>query len=82
MPLRLFMAVPKTILAAMASFGGRDSFAERTDFCRQNSLLPVEKFISGVIDTSEQYIAGVIDAGEQFIAGINDTGNNIFPLCR
>jgi hypothetical protein len=72
-----------------------DSFAERTGLCRQNSLSPVEKFIGGVVDTSEQFIAGVIDTGEQFdtpqrnpchrfslIGGVVDTGNNIFSRCR
>jgi hypothetical protein len=51
-----------------------DSFAERTDFWRQYSLLLVEKF-----DTGEQFIAGVVDTGEQFIAGIVDTGDKFFP---
>jgi hypothetical protein len=56
-----------------------DSFAERTDFWRQYSLLLVEKFIGGVVDTGEQNIAGVVDTGEQFIAGIIDTGDKFFP---
>jgi hypothetical protein len=45
-----------------------DSFAERTDLCRQYSLSPVEKAINGVVETGEQFIAGVVD--------------NIFPWCR
>jgi hypothetical protein len=47
-----------------------DSVVERTDFCHQYSLFPVENFIGRVVDTGEQLIAGVIDTGEQFIAGI------------
>ncbi len=61
MPLRLFLAVPMTISAA------GDSFAERTYLCRQDSLSPVENFISGVLDTGKQFIAGVVDNGEQFM---------------
>ncbi len=45
---------------------------------REYSLSPVEKFISGVVDTGEQFIVGVVDTGEQFIAsdcpGDVDTG--------
>jgi hypothetical protein len=55
-----------------------DSFAERTDFCHQYSLLPVEKSIGGVLDTGEHFIAGVVDTCEQFIASINDTSDTIF----
>jgi hypothetical protein len=53
-----------------------DSFAERTDLCRQYSLLPIEKFIGGVVDTGEQFIDSVFDIGKQFITGVN-----IFPRC-
>jgi hypothetical protein len=66
----------------VANFGGRRSFAERTDLCRQYSLSPVEKFIGGVVDTGEQFITGAVDIGEQFIPGVNDTGENIFPRCH
>jgi hypothetical protein len=51
-----------------------DSFAERTDFWRQYSLLLVEKFIGGVVDTGEQFIGGVVDTGEQFFPGVVHTG--------
>jgi hypothetical protein len=59
-----------------------DGFAERTDLCRQYSLLPAEKFIGGVVDTGKQFIASVVDTSEQFFGGVVDTGKNIFPRCR
>jgi hypothetical protein len=47
---------------------------KRTDLCCWYSLLLVEKFIGGVVDTGEQSIVGVIDTGEQFIVGVVCTG--------
>jgi hypothetical protein len=52
------MAVPMTISAAVADFGGR-SFAARADLCHQYSLSPVSltpaiKFFPGVIDTGQK----------------------------
>ncbi len=46
-----------------------DSFAERTDFWRQYSLLLVEEF-----DTGEQFIAGIVDTVDKFFPGVVDTG--------
>jgi hypothetical protein len=41
-----------------------DSFAERTDFCRQYSLLPVEELIGGVVDTADKLSGGINDTGD------------------
>ncbi len=53
--MHLFMAVPMTISAAVAvTSAAIYSFAERTDLCRQYSLLPEEKFNGGVIETGDK----------------------------
>ncbi len=57
------MAVPMTILAAVATFGSRGQLRRTA----------VENFIGSVVDTGKQFIAGVIDTGEQFIGGVIDT---------
>ena len=64
--MRLFVAVPMTISAAVADFGGRGRL--------RRPELVLQKAQTSVV------IGGVVDTGEQFIAG--DTGDNIFPWCR
>ncbi len=61
-PLRLFLAVPMTISAAMADFGGRGQF-RRPELVLQKAQTSV--VIGGVVDTGEQFIAGVVDTGQK-----------------
>ncbi len=75
MPLRVFMAVPMTISAAVADFGAAgDSFAARADLCHQYSLSPVSltpvrnnqkaKLFTGANDTADKFFGGVSDTGD------------------
>ena len=61
-PLRLFVAVPMTISAAVADFGGRGRL-RRPELVLQKAQTSV--VIGGVVDTGEQFIAGVIDTGQK-----------------
>jgi hypothetical protein len=77
------MAVPMTILAAVATFGSRGQLQRTAVENFIGSVVDTGKqFIGSVVDTGKQFIAGVIDTGEQFIGGVIDTRDNIFPRCR
>jgi len=60
--LRLFVAVPMTISAAVADFGGRGRL-RRPELVLQKAQTSV--VIGGVVDTGEQFIAGVVDTGQK-----------------
>ncbi len=55
-PLRLFVAVPMTILAAVADFGSRSYFCRKLD--------TAEKLFTGVNDTADKFFGGDNDTGE------------------
>ncbi len=61
-PLRLFMAVPMTISAAVAEFGSHGRL-RRLELVLQKAQTSV--VIGGVLDTGEQFIAGVVDTGQK-----------------
>jgi hypothetical protein len=61
-PLRLFVAVPMTISAAMADFGGRGRL-RRPELVLKKAQTSV--VIGGVVDTGEQFIAGFVDTGHK-----------------
>ncbi len=61
-PLRLFVAVPMTISAAVADFGGRGRLW-RPELVLQKAQTFV--VIGGVVDTGEHFIAGVVDTGHK-----------------
>ncbi len=67
-PLRLFVAVPMTISAAVADFGRRGRL-RRPELVLQKAQTSV--VIGVIVDTSEQFIAGVVD-----------TSYTIFPRCH
>ena len=52
----LFVAVPMTISAAVADFGGRGRL--------RRPELVLQKAQTSVVDTGEQFIAGVVDTGD------------------
>ncbi len=56
--MRLFVAFPMTISAAVADFGGCGRL-RRPELVLQKVQTPV--VIGGVVDTGEQFIAGVVD---------------------
>ncbi len=60
--MRLFVAVPMTISAAVADFGGRGQL-RRPELVLQKAQTSV--VIGGVVDTGEQFIAGVVDNGQK-----------------
>jgi hypothetical protein len=88
------MAVPqRQYRQPWPTSAARNSFAERTDFSHQYSLLPVEKFIGGVIDTGEQFIAVLFTPVNNlspvsktpaitFFPGVVDTGQKIYRRCQ
>ncbi len=56
------MAVPMTISAAVADFGGRGKL-RRPELVLQKAQ--TSAVIGGVVDTGEQFIAGVVDTGQK-----------------
>ncbi len=60
--MRLFVAVPMKISAAVADFGHRGRL-RRPELVLQKAQTSV--VIGRVVDTGEQFIAGVVDTGQK-----------------